>query len=159
MNKEQYPNSIPPQAQNQQPGIQKEMSPLPETKNPQYKGSYKLKGKNALITGGDSGIGRAISIAYAKEGANVAIVYLNESTDAEETKQLVEQEGGRCLLIAGDIGDESFCKQSVEQIVNELGGLDILVNQVNNIRKKAFLILVQNSWKRLSVRIFFLCSI
>jgi NAD(P)-dependent dehydrogenase (short-subunit alcohol dehydrogenase family) len=98
------------------------MKPLPDTENPNY------KGKNAIITGGDSGIGRSVSIAFAKEGTNVAIIYLNESNDAEETKQLVEEEGGRCLLIAGDLGDESFCKKAVQQTVDELGGLDILVN-------------------------------
>ena len=128
MNNGQYPSKLPAQEQKQQPGIEKDMKPLPDTENPNYKGSNKLQGKNALITGGDSGIGRAISIAFAKEGANVAIIYLNESNDAEETKQLVEEEGGRCLLIAGDIGDESFCKEAVQQIVDELGGIDILVN-------------------------------
>ena len=128
MNNKQYPSKLPAQEQNQQPGIEKDMKPLPDTENPKYKGSNKLQGKNAIITGGDSGIGRAVSIAFAKEGANVAIIYLNESNDAEETKKLVEEEGGRCLLIAGDIGDESFCKKAVQQTVDELGGLDILVN-------------------------------
>jgi NAD(P)-dependent dehydrogenase (short-subunit alcohol dehydrogenase family) len=128
MDKEKYPSKLPAQEQNQQPGIEKDMRPLPETENPKYKGSNKLQGKNAIITGGDSGIGRSVSIAFAKEGANVAIIYLNESNDAEETKQLVEEEGGRCLLIAGDIGEESFCKKAVKQTVDELGGLDILVN-------------------------------
>jgi NAD(P)-dependent dehydrogenase (short-subunit alcohol dehydrogenase family) len=128
MNNEQYPSKLPAQEQNQQPGIEKDMKPLPDSENQNYKGSNKLQGKNAIITGGDSGIGRSVAIAFAKEGANVAIVYLNESNDAEETKQLVEEQGGRCLLIAGDIGDESFCKQAVQQTVDELGGLDILVN-------------------------------
>lgn len=128
MNYEQYPSNLPAQKQKQQPGIEKDMIPLPETENPNYKGSNKLKGKNAIITGGDSGIGRAVSIAFAKEGANVAIIYLNESNDAKETKKLVEEHGGRCLLISGDIGDESFCNKAVQQIVDELGGLDILVN-------------------------------
>ncbi|MDF2791065.1 MAG: NAD(P)-dependent oxidoreductase [Neobacillus sp.] len=128
MNNELYPSKLPAQEQNQQPGIEKNMRPLPEIENPNYKGSNKLQGKNAIITGGDSGIGRSVAIAFAKEGANVAIIYLNESNDAEETKQLVEEQGGRCLLIAGDIGDESFCKEAVQQTVDELGGLDILVN-------------------------------
>ncbi len=128
MEDKQYPRKLPAQEQKQQPGIEKEMTPLPESENPKYKGSDKLKGKNALITGGDSGIGRAVSIAFAKEGANVAIVYLEEQADAEETKQLVEKEGVRCLLLSGDIGDESFCKQAVQQTVDGLGGLDILVN-------------------------------
>ena len=128
MNNEQYPSKLPAQEQNQQPGMEKDMRPLPEAENPNYKGSHKLQGKNAIITGGDSGIGRSVAIAFGKEGANVAIIYLNESNDAEETKQLVEEQGGRCLLIAGDIGDESFCKKAVQQTVDELGGLDILVN-------------------------------
>jgi NAD(P)-dependent dehydrogenase (short-subunit alcohol dehydrogenase family) len=81
-----------------------------------------------LITGGDSGIGRAVAVAYAREGADVAIAYLNEHGDAEETKRMVEGEGRRCILIAGDIGDDSFCKEAVEQTVRELGGLDVLVN-------------------------------
>jgi NAD(P)-dependent dehydrogenase (short-subunit alcohol dehydrogenase family) len=128
MNNEKHPSKIPEQEQNQQPGIQMEMTPLPETTNSNYKGSEKLKGKNVVITGGDSGIGRAVSIAFAKEGANVAIVYLSESNDAEETKQLVEEQGGRCLLLSGDIGGESFCQEAVQQAVDEFGGLDIVVN-------------------------------
>lgn len=128
MNNEKYPSEVPAQEQMQQPGIQKEMMPPPETMNPEYKGSAKLKGKNVIITGGDSGIGRAVSIAFAKEGANVAIVYLSESNDAEETKQLVEEQGGRCLLLSGDIGDESFCQEAVQQTVDEFGGMDIVVN-------------------------------
>ncbi|MEH7115218.1 SDR family oxidoreductase [Neobacillus niacini] len=128
MNNEKYPSEVPAQEQMQQPGIQKEMMPPPETMNPEYKGSAKLKGKNVIITGGDSGIGRAVSIAFAKEGANVAIVYLSESNDAEETKQLVEEQGGRCLLLSGDIGDESFCQEAVQQAVDEFGGMDIVVN-------------------------------
>jgi NAD(P)-dependent dehydrogenase (short-subunit alcohol dehydrogenase family) len=128
MNNGKYPSEVPAQEQNQQPGIQKEMTPPPETMNPEYQGSAKLKGKNVMITGGDSGIGRAVSIAFAKEGANVAIVYLSESNDAEETKQLVEEQGGRCLLLSGDIGDESFCQEAVQQTVDEFGGMDIVVN-------------------------------
>ncbi|MBR8831676.1 MAG: General stress protein 39 [Chroococcopsis gigantea SAG 12.99] len=117
----------PPQTQESQPGKESEMSPSPEFKgsNP---GSGKLKGKVALITGGDSGIGRAVAVAYAKEGADMTIVYLNEHEDAEKTKQIVEEIGQHCLLIAGDIGDESFCREAVEKTVEEFGGLDILVN-------------------------------
>lgn len=118
----------PPQEQNQQPGRESEMTPRPKADNPDYRGSGKLEGKVALITGGDSGIGRAVAIAYAKEGADVAIAYLNEHDDAKETKQLVEKEGKRCTAIAGDIGDEQFCQQAVQQTVDELGHLDILVN-------------------------------
>ena len=118
----------PPQHQNQQPGRESEMTPRPQFEDAQYRGSGKLSGKVALITGGDSGIGRAVAIAYAKEGADVAIAYLNEQEDAEETKRHVEQEGRRCLTIAGDIGDEQFCQQAVQQTVSQLGKLDILVN-------------------------------
>lgn len=120
--------TLPPQTQDRQPGIESEMTPKPRAEDPQYRGSGKLQGKVALITGGDSGIGRAVAIMYAKEGADVAIVYLDEHDDAKETKQQVEQEGRRCLLIVGDIGDPSFCEQSVEQTVRELGKLDVLVN-------------------------------
>lgn len=118
----------PPQHQERRPGLESQMTPRPEFEDRQYKGSDKLKGKVALITGGDSGIGRAVAVYYAKEGADVAVVYLNEHDDAKETKRQVEQEGQRCLLIAGDIGDEAFCQQAVEQTVQELGHLDILVN-------------------------------
>jgi NAD(P)-dependent dehydrogenase (short-subunit alcohol dehydrogenase family) len=104
------------------------MKPRPEAESPEYKAAGKLDGKVALITGGDSGIGRAVAIAFAKEGADVAIVYLNEHQDAKDTQAEVEQEGRRCLLMAGDAGDEGFCQQAVEQTVDELGGLDILVN-------------------------------
>ncbi len=117
----------PPQQQESQPGLESEMSPRPQFKgsNP---GSEKLKGKVALITGGDSGIGRAVAVAYAKEGADIAIVYLDEHKDAEKTKQVVEEIGRSCLLISGDIGEESFCQEAVKKTVEELGNLDILVN-------------------------------
>lgn len=119
---------LPPQHQDRRPGLESEMNPRPMAEDPQYRGSGKLSGKVALITGGDSGIGRAVAIAYAKEGADVAIVYLNEHGDAEETRKQVEEEGRRCLLLAGDIGYEPFCQQAVEQTVAQLGRLDILVN-------------------------------
>jgi NAD(P)-dependent dehydrogenase (short-subunit alcohol dehydrogenase family) len=119
---------FPPQHQNQQPGIESLMNPRPAYDNPNYKGSEKLKDKVAIITGGDSGQGRAIAVAFAKEGAHVTIVYLNEQNDAEETKKAVEQKGRRCFPIAGDIGNEDVCKQVVEQTINEFGKLDILVN-------------------------------
>jgi NAD(P)-dependent dehydrogenase (short-subunit alcohol dehydrogenase family) len=126
--KEKVKPQFPPQHQDQRPGIESEMIPEPRAIDWKYKGSDKLKDKVALITGGDSGIGRAVAICYAKEGADVAIVYLNEDSDAYETRRLVELEGRKCLLIAGDIGDESFCNQAVERTVKELGKLDILVN-------------------------------
>jgi NAD(P)-dependent dehydrogenase (short-subunit alcohol dehydrogenase family) len=105
-----------------------EMTFRPESEDNKQQGSNKLKDKVALITGGDSGIGRAVAIAYAREGANVAIAYLKEHDDAKETKIRVEKEGRRCVTISGDIGDENFCRQVVEQTVGELGRLDILVN-------------------------------
>ncbi|MGG1398094.1 SDR family oxidoreductase [Bacillus salipaludis] len=121
-------NGQPAQHQDQQPGVKSQMEPKPLDQDSSYKGSYKLKGKTALITGGDSGIGKAVAIAYAKEGADVAIVYLDEHRDAEETRAQIEEEGVRCLLIQGDIGNEAFCQEAISQTVNELGSLDILVN-------------------------------
>ena len=119
---------FPAQEQAQQPGLESEMRPQPQSKNPNYRGSGKLQGKVALITGGDSGIGRAVAIAYAREGADVAIAYFNEHDDAEETAKLVKAEGRRCLTVAGDIGDEQFCRDLVAQTVKEFDRLDILVN-------------------------------
>ncbi|BAZ69638.1 short-chain dehydrogenase/reductase SDR [Fischerella sp. NIES-4106] len=118
----------PPQQQAQQPGIESEMTPKPQADDRQYQGSGKLKNKVALITGGDSGIGRAVAIAFAKEGADVAIAYLNEHDDAKETKHLVEAQGRKAFTISGDIGDENFCQQAIQQTVDEFGKLDILVN-------------------------------
>lgn len=118
----------PPQHQTRQPGIESEMVPRPRAEDKQYQPSGKLRGKVAFITGGDSGIGRAVAILFAKEGADIAVVYYNEHDDARETKKQVEQEGQRCLLISGDIGDESFCQQAVAQTVRELGKLNCLIN-------------------------------
>ncbi len=118
----------PPQHQDQQPGLESEMRPLPQAEKFTYAGSGKLKDKVALITGGDSGIGRAAAIAFAKEGADLVIVYLNEHADAEETRRQVEQEKRRCLTIAGDIGKERFCRQVVKHILNEFQRVDVLVN-------------------------------
>ncbi|KYD31379.1 SDR family oxidoreductase [Parageobacillus toebii] len=120
--------TLPPQHQDRQPGLQTEMNPQPVSVSEQYKASGKLHNKVAIISGGDSGIGRAVAIHFAKEGADVAIIYLNEQEDAEETKRQVEQEGRKCLLIAGDVGDEQFCKQAVKQTVDQFGKLDIVVN-------------------------------
>ncbi|MEC0248312.1 SDR family oxidoreductase [Paenibacillus chitinolyticus] len=120
--------TFPPQHQNNQPGIETQMTPQPQFEDSKYRPAGKLKCKVALITGGDSGIGRAVAVAYAQEGADVAIVYLSEHSDAEKTKSLVEQEGRKCLLIPGDLGDESFCKKVIDQTVSGLGKLDILVN-------------------------------
>ncbi len=118
----------PPQHQVRQPGVESEMTPRPKSEKRDYLGSGKLQGKVAIITGGDSGIGRAVAIAFAKEGADVAICYLNEDKDARDTAGDVEQEGRKCLLIRGDIGDEGHCREAVERAVKELGRLDILVN-------------------------------
>jgi NAD(P)-dependent dehydrogenase (short-subunit alcohol dehydrogenase family) len=117
-----------PQKQNKQPGIEAKMNPRPEFIKAGYKPAGKLNGKTALITGGDSGIGRAVSVHYAKEGADVAIVYLDEDQDAIETRQLVEAEGRKCLLIKGDVKESAFCKKAIEQTVKELGKLNVLVN-------------------------------
>ena len=110
-----------------QPGLEHEMDPQPDYM-PRFAGSERLAGKVALITGGDFGIGRATAILYAREGAKVAIVYLDEDRDAEKTKELVENEGSNALLIRGDIGEKSFCKDAVTQTVDKFGRLDILVN-------------------------------
>lgn len=118
----------PAQAQREQPGKEHKMKPRPQPEDPGQRGSGKLEGKAAIISGGDSGIGRAVAIAFAREGADVAVLYLNEHKDARETKRLVEAEGGRCLLIAGDIGRQEFCKKAVQQTVKEFGRLDIVVN-------------------------------
>jgi len=128
MTQGQQSQTMPPQHQNRQPGIEAQMTPRPKAEDEQYRGSGKLRGKVAIITGGDSGIGRAVAIMYAREGADIAILYLNEHQDAEEAKRLVEKEGRRCQLIPGDVGDESFCRQAVQRTVQELGRLDILVN-------------------------------
>jgi NAD(P)-dependent dehydrogenase (short-subunit alcohol dehydrogenase family) len=119
---------LQPGQQQSMPGSEAEMTPKPQAQASHYRGSGKLEGKVALITGGDSGIGRSVAILYAREGADVAIVYLSEQEDAEETKRLVEAEGKKCLLLMGDVGSEEFCKQAVQQTTNELGHLDILVN-------------------------------
>lgn len=118
----------PPQHQDQQPGLESAMTPRPQAEDPSYHGSGKLQHKVALITGGDSGIGRAVAILFAKEGADIALVYLNEHSDAEETRRRIEAEGRRCVTLAGDVGDEAFCQGAVQQTVMALGHLDILVN-------------------------------
>jgi NAD(P)-dependent dehydrogenase (short-subunit alcohol dehydrogenase family) len=117
----------PPQVQDHQPGVESEMRPRPDYR-PKYPGVGKLKDKVAVITGGDSGIGRAVAVAMAREGALIAILYLEETADAKETARLVEGEGSRALLFKGDVGDEMFCWESVERINEEFSRIDILVN-------------------------------
>src|SRR3954471_11492577 len=109
------------------PGHESELQPKPDWE-PRYKGADRLNGKVALITGADSGIGRAIAALFAREGADIAILYLCEHDDAAKTKQIVEQEGRRAITIAGDIGDKQLCEHAVQQTVDQLGRLDILVN-------------------------------
>jgi NAD(P)-dependent dehydrogenase (short-subunit alcohol dehydrogenase family) len=120
--------AFPPQHQAHQPGSEAIMIPRPKSSAENYRGSGKLEGKVALVTGGDSGIGRAASVAFAKEGADVAIAYLDEHQDAEETKQLVQQAGRRCIAVAGDIGDADFCRLVVASAIEAFGRLDVLVN-------------------------------
>ena len=119
--------TLPPQTQKQQPGRETEMHPKPDYM-PRYPGSGRLEDKVALITGGDSGIGRAVAVLFAREGANVAIMYLNEGEDARETMRIVEAEGRECLAIAGDVGDAGFCEKAIEQVIDRFGRLDVLVN-------------------------------
>jgi NAD(P)-dependent dehydrogenase (short-subunit alcohol dehydrogenase family) len=119
--------TMPPQHQDRQPGLETEMRPRPDFE-PRYRGSGRLEGKVAIITGGDSGIGRAVAVLFAREGAEVAIIYLNEGEDARETVRLVEREGQECLAIAGDVGDPSFCESAVRQVMDRLGRIDVLVN-------------------------------
>jgi len=117
----------PPQVQDHQPGRESKMRPLPQYQ-PKYPGVGKLKDKVAVITGGDSGIGRAVAVAMAREGAKIAVLYLEEDEDAEETKRLVEKEGSVAMLFRGDVGDEMFCWESIERVFEEFGRIDILVN-------------------------------
>lgn len=119
--------AFPAQRQSQ-PGKEAQMAPRPASGEFQYRGSAKLEGKAALITGGDSGIGRAVALAFAREGANVAFAYLEEDQDARETRDLVEKEGVRCLAFRGDVGREQFCRSIVEKTVGAFGRLDVLVN-------------------------------
>jgi NAD(P)-dependent dehydrogenase (short-subunit alcohol dehydrogenase family) len=123
------PKSPLPEQEQSRPGLEKDMDPRPQFFAPEYKGSGKLEGKAALVTGGDSGIGRAVAVLFAREGADVAIVFLpEERDDASETARFIQQEGRRSLLIAGDVKESGFCRQAVEETVREFGHLDILVN-------------------------------
>jgi NAD(P)-dependent dehydrogenase (short-subunit alcohol dehydrogenase family) len=125
--KSEKSKKLPPQRQARQPGIEREMRPRPDY-TPKYPGCGKLKDKVAVITGGDSGIGRAVAVAMAREGALISILYLNEHEDAKETARLVEAEGSQAILFAGDVGDEMVCWEAVERTFEEFGRIDILVN-------------------------------
>ncbi len=120
--------TLPPQSQTHQPGREAEMEPRPQSEMTHYRAAGKLTGRVALVTGGDSGIGRAVAIGFAKEGADVAIVYLDEHEDAQETMRLVQAEGRRTMAISGDLGESAFCDDVVAQVVKEFRQLDILVN-------------------------------
>ena len=124
----EFPTSFPPQHQNIQPGIEKDMNPKPIYDENYMELGNVLKDKVAIITGGDSGIGRAVAIAYAKQGADIVIVYLNEDSDAKETKNLVDGIGRKCTLMVGDISDVNFCNTVIENTIKEYGKIDILVN-------------------------------
>ncbi|NEH50825.1 SDR family oxidoreductase [Rhizobium leguminosarum] len=123
-----YPTPPFPSQKQPMPGFTAQMDPVPDHGEKSYRGSDRLKGKRAIITGGDSGIGRAVAIAYAREGADLLLSYLDEDEDADETKRLVEQAGRKAILVSGDIQDPAHCRQIVETAVKELGGIDILVN-------------------------------
>jgi len=136
----QTPITFPPQHQDRQPGMQYLMIPQPISDNPEYRGSGKLQDKVAIITGGDSGIGRAVAIAFAKEGADVAIPYLDEHIDANTTRQMVEQHGRRCLLLPGDLRDEAWCREVVRRTIAHFGKLDVLViNQAVQFPQKSIM--------------------
>jgi NAD(P)-dependent dehydrogenase (short-subunit alcohol dehydrogenase family) len=125
---DRYPTQMPAQHQ-EEPGLEADLALAPQFEAPSYRAAGKLEGKAALITGGDSGIGRAVALLYAREGADVAIVYLPaEQPDADDTRRAIEAEGRRCVQIPGDVTDAAFCTEAVERTVRELGKLDILVN-------------------------------
>lgn len=127
--KSHKPESVPAQAQEKDShGKQTKMNPEPEVIRPGYKGSGKLQDKVAIITGGDSGIGRSIAVYFAREGAEIAVVYHENHKDAQDTRKLVEKEGKECLLIAGDVGDQEFCNEVVKKVVEEFGRVNILIN-------------------------------
>lgn len=159
--KEIYPQPPFPKKKQEQPGIEAQLEPRPRYLAPAYRPAGKLIDRVALVTGGDSGIGRAVAVLYAREGADVALVYLPvEREDALETKRVIEAEGRRCVLIEGDLSDTKFCQQAVEQCVNELGALDILVNNAAyQARKKSVEEIDAQEWEhtfKVNIEAYFL---
>ena len=132
------PQTLPPQEQAHQPGRQDVMNPEPRSGEHRYLAAGKLRDKIAIVTGGDSGIGRAVALAFAMEGADLVVCYYDEDEDAAETRRLVEEQGRRCKLIRGDIGDESHCQEIVNQTMKEFGKIDVLVNNAaeQHVQKK-----------------------
>src|SRR4051794_4266002 len=126
--REKHPKPPQPSQQQEAPGLESEMDPKPDYGEKSYKGSGKLQGKTAVITGGDSGIGRAVALAFAREGADVLISYLSEESDAKETARVVEAAGKKCVTVAGDISAEAHCQAIIDRAVKEFGKVDILVN-------------------------------
>lgn len=145
-----FPKTIPAQQQEKQPGIESQMNPLPiyDVKE-YYNDGKRVKDKVALITGGDSGIGRATAVALSREGAKVAIAYLNEKDDAELTKQLVDKNGGDCLLLQGDIGEEQFCVECISHVISKYGKLDVLINNAGEQHQaKGLEQITSEQWER-----------
>jgi NAD(P)-dependent dehydrogenase (short-subunit alcohol dehydrogenase family) len=128
MDVKDFPKKINSQSQNKQPGIEAIMNPRPVFEDTDYKSSNKLLNKVAIITGGDSGIGRAVAVNYALEGADIAIIYLDEHEDANETKKIIEEKGKKCIAISCDIGEEKNCFDSIKKVMNTFGKIDVLVN-------------------------------
>jgi NAD(P)-dependent dehydrogenase (short-subunit alcohol dehydrogenase family) len=131
MSEQKKKQTFPPQHQDRHPGHRTETTPRPETEKEDYRPADKLPGRAALITGGDSGIGRAVAVLFAREGADVSLVYLNEHEDARSTLSEVEKYGRLCLLTAGDVGDEDFCREAIRKTVERFGRIDILVNNAS----------------------------
>lgn len=148
--------TLPAQSQKKQPGIESRMKPKPKSLKLDYVGSGKLEGKVAIITGGDSGIGRSVAVLFAREGAKIVIAYLNEHKDAKETAELVQNEGQECLLLAGDISDEKFCEKIASQTKKKFGKIDILVNNAarQEPKEKLSLISKKQLLKTFEVNIF-----
>lgn len=139
-----------PKQHQEKPGLEAEMKPRPQYQAPRYKAAGKLQGKTALITGGDSGIGRAVAVLYAREGADVAIAFLPaEQRDADETRKAIEAEGRQCLLLAGDLCDPAFCRQAIDKTVQKFGKLDVLVNNAaHQNRKESLEQISDEEWDR-----------